>query len=369
MNTITKEFTDAIEARLEKSDQATIAAVKRLDAIEAKANRMALNGHGWADEQRASWGHAFVDEKGQSLGGLATERGRVSMALKATLTSALDSAGDLVVPERDAYVGLPRRRLTIRQLLNVMRVTSGSVEYPKLATRPGAANNVDEGATKPESSMTIDLAAAPIRTIAHWIPASRQVLDDAPQLQSLIDEELRYGLALKEEQQLLFGDGTGQQLLGMVPQAADFDPQLTFATPTLIDVIAAAIHQASLTDVPVTGIVIHPTDWWKMRTTKDGQGRYILGDPATVAQPVLFGLPVVPTQAMTVNNFLVGGLGSQTLYDRWEARVEVSTEHSDYFVRNLVAVLCEERIGFAAKQPQALITGDFTSGLTAVTAV
>ncbi|WP_245465547.1 phage major capsid protein [Mesorhizobium sp. M6A.T.Ce.TU.016.01.1.1] len=93
---------------------------------------------------------------------------------------------------------------------------------------------------------------------------------------------------------------------------------------------------------------------------KDGDGRYILGDPQAVVQPALFGLPVVPTKAMAVDKFLVGSYQQAgTLYDRWAARVEVSTEHADFFVRNLVAILAEERIGLAVKQPTALTYGDF----------
>ncbi|KPF75033.1 hypothetical protein IP68_10445 [Blastomonas sp. AAP25] len=367
MNMLTKDFTDAVEQRLEKSDMTAQEAIARLNELEQKMATMGRGGGGWADEQRGSWGHNFIDTKAADLALIASERGRISMQMKTTITSAADSGGSLIVPARDMAVGMPQRRLTIRDLLNVVRVTSGSVEYPKMTARPTAAAPVAEGALKPESAMVMELATAPIRTIAHFIPASRQVLDDAPQLQGIIDVEMLYGLAIKEEQQLLFGDGTGQNLEGMVPQATEFDPVLLFAEPTFIDVIAAAIHQAALSEVSPTGIVVHPTDWWKMRTTKDADGRYILGDPAANVPPNLFGIPVVPTQAMTVDNFLVGGFGAQTLYDRWEARVEISSEHADFFTRNLIAVLCEERIGFAAKLPQALVTGDFTTGLTAAT--
>lgn len=94
--------------------------------------------------------------------------------------------------------------------------------------------------------------------------------------------------------------------------------------------------------------------------SEGADGRYILGDLQAVITPALFGLPVVPTQAMAVDKFLVGSYQQAgTLYDRWAARVEVSTEHADFFVRNLVAILAEERIGLAVKQPLALTYGDF----------
>lgn len=48
-----------------------------------------------------------------------------------------------------------------------------------------------------------------------------------------------------------------------------------------------------------------------------------------------------------------------TLYERWNARIEVSTEHSDFFVENMVAVLCGERLGQAIENPLALTYRDF----------
>ena len=87
-----------------------------------------------------------------------------------------------------------------------------------------------------------------------------------------------------------------------------------------------------------------------MRLLKDADGKYILGDPGANVPAVLFGLPVVATQAMTVDKFLVG---------RWSPWVEVSTEHADFFTRNLVAILAEERIALAVRNAGALTFVDF----------
>jgi HK97 family phage major capsid protein len=199
------------------------------------------------------------------------------------------------------------------------------------------------------------------KVIAHWVPASRQILDDAPQLRGIIDTELLYGLGLKEEAQLLGGDGQGENLSGLItnatPYVAPFDPA---GTETMLDTIALAILQNALAEEPADGIVIHPSDWMRMRLLKDGDGNYILGAPGANVPSVLFGLPVVPTQAMTVDKFLVGNFQrAATLYDRWTPRVEVSTEHADFFTRNLVAILAEERIALAVKNAAALTYGDF----------
>lgn len=290
---------------------------------------------------------------------------RYSMQIKATITSADTSAGALGTPARDSTVTMPTRRLTIRDLLPVIRVTDGSVEYPKQTTRVNNAAPVAEGALKPESDMTFEMAQIPIRTIAHWVAASRQVLDDAPQLQGIIDSELLYGLKLQEENQLLNGDGTGQNLSGLIPNATPYaaTPGVVDGTPNAIDTLGLAILQNALADLPADGIVVHSADWMQMRLIKNADGEYILGNPATNPAQVLFGVPVVDTAAMTQGSFLVGQFQTAaTLYDRWEARIEVSTEHADFFTRNLVAILCEERIGLAVKRSKALTYGAFPTG-------
>ncbi|WP_230280716.1 phage major capsid protein [Croceicoccus sp. Ery15] len=347
------EVAEAIKSGVLSVEEAVRTLSARMDEAEQKGVRHGGDFNGGGD----SWGHEFTREVGHEVKGLMQNRGHIGLELKTTITSA--TGDSLIVPKREQIVGLPKRRLTIRSLMTTVNVSTGSVEYPQLTARTNAAEMVAEGTLKPESALTFDLATAPIRTIAHWIPASVQVLEDVPQLQSLIDEELTYGVALKEEAQLLAGDGTGQNLDGMVTNATAFSDPMSLASPNMIDMIGAAILQCSLTDVPPDGIVIHPSDWWRMRLLKDGDGKYILGDPGANVTPMLFGLPVVPTQAQTVDKFLVGSFKSQTLYDRHRTRIEISTEHDDFFTRNLVAIRGEERIGMAVKRPEALIYGDF----------
>ena len=70
-----------------------------------------------------------------------------------------------------------------------------------------AASQENEGAEKAQSDIAFADANAAVVTIAHWIRASKQILMDAPRLQSYIEGRMRYGLAYKEELQLLMGDG------------------------------------------------------------------------------------------------------------------------------------------------------------------
>lgn len=284
---------------------------------------------------------------------------RLKASITTATTNAAGSAGALSSPYRDSLNQLPRTRRTVRDLLPAIKIEVGSVEYPNMVNRNLNAGMVAETATKPESDLQFELKTTAAKVIAHWMKASRQVLDDVPQLSNIIDSELLYGLALKEEQQLLSGDGTGQNLLGMIPQATAYAAPITVPGATAIDNIALAALQTSLALYEPDGVIVNPADWWAMRLTKDSQGRYIMGDPQSVVQPVLFGLPVVSTPAIAVDKFLVGAFKqAATIYDRWEARIEVGYVDKD-FINNMVTVLAEERLAFAVKNVKALTYGDF----------
>lgn len=339
---------------------------QELEGLKAEVQQMAQKmarptGGG---DQPQTMGEQFVanEQELKSFANYRVRAGRVSMEVKATVTTAADSAGALGQPRRDIVNSLPTRRLAVRDLLPSIRVTTGSVEYAQQTTRTNNAAPVAEAATKPESAYAWELETVPMRVIAHWIPASRQVLDDLPQLRGLIDTELMYGLKLIEDTQLLTGSGSGQNLSGLITNATAFSNPLATSNPTpnSIDMIGLAILQNAIALYEADGIVVNPADWMRMRLLKDTDGNYLLGAPGAAVSKVLFGLPVVDTLGMQVDKFLVGAFqAAATLYDRWDARIEVSTEHADFFVRNMVAILCEERLGLAVKNPLALTYGDF----------
>ena len=325
-----------------------------------------LEARGHEDGRPQSLGEQFVNNDAvRAFLARTNPRGRVDVTFNAAITSVTSNtdgaAGDLVQNTRlPGVVALPQRRMTVRDLLSPGRMDGSTLEYVKETGFTNNAAPVAENAVKPESSMKFDLVTTSAKVIAHWVKASRQILDDASQLQSIIDQRLRYGLAYVEEQQLLNGDGTGQNLLGIVPQASAYTAPITVSGATIIDQIRLALLQAELAEYPSTGIVMHPKDWTRVELLKDGQGRYIIGNPQGSAAASLWGIPVVTTPAMQEDKFLAGAfrLGAQ-LFDRWEARVEVSTENQDDFIRNMVTILAEERLALAVYRPEAFVYGDF----------
>ncbi|WLB14998.1 phage major capsid protein [Bradyrhizobium japonicum] len=288
-------------------------------------------------------------------------KGNVVIQVNQAITSLSTSAGGLITAQRDPeIVALARRRLTVRALLTPGRTTSNMIEYAKQTSRTNNAAVVTEGGTKPQSDLVWTQAEVAVRTIAHWINVSRQALEDAAQLQTEIDSELRYGLDLAEEAELLSGSGAGQHLSGLITNSTAYAAPFVLTGMTMIDQLRLAMLQASLTEFPADGMILHPSDWARIELLKDGEDRYLWSNPRSLAGPSLWGLPIVDTQAMTVDKFLVGAFKmAATIYDRMDAEVAVSSENQDNFIKNMYTVRAEKRLALAVKRPLALTYGDF----------
>lgn len=348
----------------EKADEALLkmnGLNEKLAELEQKAARS-----GGGEDRAKSFGEQFVeDERVKTWLSSQPSSGKIDIRIKATITSATtDAAGSAGagVPNTrlPGIIAPPDRRMTIRDLITPGRMDGNTLEYVRETGFTNNAAPVAEGAAKPQSDLKFDLVTTSAKVIAHWMKASRQILDDFSQLRSYIDGRLMFGLAYKEELQLLSGDGTGQNLHGILPQASEFDAAFTPAVATNIDTLRLAMLQAALAEYPATGHVLHPIDWAAIELTKDGEGRYIIGNPQGTLSPTLWGLPVVATQAISAGTFLTGAfrLGAQ-LFDRWDARVETGFVNDD-FTRNLVTILGEERLALAVYRPEAFVTGAIT---------
>jgi HK97 family phage major capsid protein len=290
---------------------------------------------------------------------------RIAQGLKTTITETQQgfmTTGVMPIERIPGIVPEARQVLTVRNVLTATPTTQAVVDFVRVSTPLSIASPVPEASLKPENQLSFNSIREKVRTLATWVPASKQILDDMTEMMGFIQSSMPYYVNLAEELQLLFGDGTGENLHGLVPQASAFVGGLP-AGSTRIDAIGAAIAQIQTAkELPPTFAIVHPQDWWGMRLLKDNYGRYVLGDPQTVVTPSLFGLTVIPTTSMAVGSFLVGSgaAAASEIRDRMELVVEISTEHADYFVKNLVAVRAEKRLTLVVKRPSSYIVGSFT---------
>ncbi|MGF0520583.1 phage major capsid protein [Agrobacterium pusense] len=337
----------------------------RLSDMEKRAAREKESG----ENELKSLGDMVIDSAdykagmltGASRGSIRVKADRAAITSANTTVGAGRSQGTSLVPGArvPGIFGLPERTLTIRDLVLPGTTTSSSVEYVKETGFTNNAAPTAEGTQKPYSDLTFDMTSAPVRTIPHLFKASRQILDDAPALRSYIDGRARYGLRFAEENQLLNGSGTGQNLHGLVPQATAFNPAFSVADETGIDRLRLAILQVVLAEYPATAFVLNPIDWTKIELTKDAGGNYIIGNPQGSLTPTLWNLPVVSTQAMAAGEFLTGAFSfAAQIYDRMEIEVLLSSENVDDFEKNMFTIRAEERLAFAVYRPESFVTGD-----------
>lgn len=303
-----------------------------------------------------------VDSKALITGGSATSAGAAVR-------------NDFYAPLTD-LVG--ERELSVRDLVTQGQTGSDTVEYVRVTSKTNAAAPTAEATTadaptqdgttgplipaagggyKPESALALEVVSTTVKTIAHWIPMTKRAASDAPQVRTLVDNFLRYGLNEELEDQILNGSGAGENFTGILQSS----PQTVGSAGTDIDAIVDAIAAVRVTGRRrPTALVIHPSDWYStgFLTAKDSQGNYLIGDPRASVDQLnqLWGLQVVVTEAMTQNTALVGDFRQAVLWEREGVNVLVSDQHADFFTRNLLAILAEMRAAFGVLDPQAFCT-------------
>jgi HK97 family phage major capsid protein len=300
--------------------------------------------------------------------------------------SALPSGtpGSFGVIERDPIVTQPGRTRRVRDLFPVRTTTAAVIEYFQMSgfTTPGTSsvNNASSVAErsggafglKPQSSFQFIGQQAPVRTLAHWEAAHRNVLADEPQLRSIIDNELLYGLRLQEDAQILNGDGLGENLTGIlntsgIQEYAWSDGATSPVADTKADAIRRAATLAFLAYYEPSGVVVHPNDWEDIELTKNTQGTYLMAVSMQVGSEArIWRMPIVDTPAIDEGTALVGAFGTGAqIYDREQASIRISEQHADFFVRNAIVILAEQRLALAVKRPESFVKIDFDAAPSA----
>lgn len=280
---------------------------ERLEDFEARITfaeqKAARRGGGSGPLEVKSWGRSLIESDGfKELAGSPKQEGRVKLTVQSSavevkaITSVAGSGGALIPTDNRVAdpVMLPRRVPTIRSLVAPGQTTSQAVTYARQTGRTINAAMVAEGAQKPYSDGVWESVITTVRTLAHMMKVSRQAMDDAPALMSMIDAEMRYGLSDTEDAQMLLGNGVGQNLSGIMPTASAFASPFTNDIETPLDRIVEAEAQLSLLLYEADGIVLNPVDWFKMVSTKDSTARYLSAGPfGPENSRLLWSVPVV----------------------------------------------------------------------------
>lgn len=227
---------------------------------------------------------------------------------------------------------------------------------------PATGGPTDVYGLKPKSELALTPVTYPLATLAHIMYVHKQTLADEPRMRGLIDRELVDGIKMVEDEQILYGDGVGDNLTGIINT-----PGIQTYTGANTDPITAqirrAITKATLAYFQPTGVVVHPLDWedLELESTEDGHYRLVM-NIAMGAEQRMWRLDVVTTPAINEGQYLLGAFGyGAKLYDREQINIALSTENRDMFERNAITLRCEERLGLVVDRPESFVVGAFTA--------
>lgn len=265
------------------------------------------------------------------------------------------------------YEPLGRYALNMRDLVNVRQTTGDTVEFVRQLTQSNAAAPVAEATAtagesgiKPESGMTFERVQETVKTIAVWVPATKRALSDAAQLRGLIDQELREDLGEELENQMLNGNGVGENFTGLASTDG------TLVQPFVSDILVTT--RKAITNLLVNGKqvptawLLNPVDWETIELLKDDEGRFRWGGPLMRGQQTLWGVPVAQSFFQPQGTAWLGNWAKAVLWDREEANISVSDSHDNFFIRNMVAILAELRAAFGVIRPSAFVEVDLEAG-------
>ena len=251
-------------------------------------------------------------------------------------------------------LGLVARRTTTSDLVEFVRQTR---QVTEAAPTPEANVKYPSGATgeitgtKPQGHMNFERVTAPVRTIAVYVGATKRALADASQIRGIIDQELRDDLQEELENQIINGNGVGENMTGVLNTAN-----------ILVQAFAANMLQTTrqaITTLEVAGRstptawVFNPVDWETIELTQDANLRYYFAGPFGLGPRTLWGYPVVTSQTLPPGAALIADWRKAVLWDREQASISVTDSHDDWFIRNLIAILAELRAAFGLIRPSA----------------
>lgn len=309
-------------------------------------------------------GRVLDDENKAKLAQIAGSTGRFGrmdlgeVASRDAMVAEIGSTtvGGMIQADRRGLLPPIFRQLRLLDLIPSGPTDSNLIEYVQATTLPGEAAETAEGSAKPEASFAFADADAPVRTIAAWVKARKQALADAAGLQSFIDNALRFDVRRRLEAQVANGNGTGQNIRGILQTTGVQAPTVATAESNA-DRVHHGIVGIQLANQEPNFVALHPTDWEEIRLSRDdsgaeaGTGGYLFGPPSQAGPQTLWGLPVVVSTAIPANTALVGDAQAALVLIREGVNVLVSDSDQDDFIKNRVTLLGEMRAGLVVWRP------------------
>lgn len=218
---------------------------------------------------------------------------------------------------------------------------------------------VPEAEIKPQSEIGFELKTTAIKTLATHMTISRQMSEDSALLRGLLENRMREFLELSKERQMLFGDGSSEQLDGILsdPDIQTYSQLSGAPGDTKLDALRRSFTAVRLSFFPVDSFVVHPSDWEDIELLKGSDGQYVFNQIQTgdgiprVWRATPVETPVIGQGRALAGSFRLGAV----MWNRRQAALSMSDQHKDYRTRNLILFLIEERMAMSVLRPKAFV--------------
>lgn len=286
-----------------------------------------------------------------------------SVELQGAVT--LNPPGVLVPPGTSILPFLPYPAdWGVAALFSQGTLDGGMVQYLQETAWTNAAAPVAVGGVKPESAKTFELKQQGLVKLAHFIQCPDEFLDDVAGLRSLIDAQMANGIVEKLNDQLINGDGTGGDMLGLIALPGKV-PNIVADTGPGGGAVAVAAQRAAVyaaSRLQPDAVVMHPGTWVGVSSQMTTAGGYLAG-PGTFGAgvpPSVWGLRVVETPEIPAGTAIVGAFRQAAqLYSKGGVNVQATNSHADNFQKNITAIRAEIRAALVVYRPTGfgLVTG------------
>lgn len=272
------------------------------------------------------------------------------------------SVGTIGGVSDQGFVEDPKVILNIENLFSHAPITENTFLYMPL-TVTGNAGFIAEGSAKPETTFGVTAKTGQVKTIATWTKVSEQLFADKSQLINILDNNLTHTVDVTVQNQLISGDGLGENLGGISKTGNYTDYVTSSGTATnTVDLLRNVAFKMRGANIDNLTILINWSDWSALLGLKSTTNEYLINGILDPVKQTIYGIPVVLSSAVAagkfaMGNFKMGGI----VFDKTAMALEIDRTGDD-FTKNLITIRAERRLGFAVVQPKAICYGDLSVG-------
>jgi len=301
--------------------------------------------------------------------------GMIELDLKAITMTVTDSTGQpnayLPIPQFvPGYIPVARRKPFLREYLAKGSATSPVITWVNQGAKTGSATFIGEGVAKAQTSDVLASEISKVKKVASYKKVSMEFMDDIAFAASFINTELKYENDIAVDAGLLTGDGTGDNIKGIVPYVGGYIlTTVTTTTPNNYDALLAAATQVRVQYFEPNMIFLNPIDAANMELTKTTQGQYLMPPFSTVDGKDISGCMVIENTGIPVGYLLLGDTNKFHVYNYMSFIIKLGFINDD-FQKNLMSLIGEQRLHawISNNEVGAFVYDSFANVKTAIAA-